>query len=370
MIYCMKKRLLILLIGIFVVVAACKKDDNKPDDNKSFIVGGDFSILRKMESAGGKYYWQGEENVGYEIFRANGYNYARFRLFNQPNMEGAVCNDLEYTIASAKQAKSFGFKILLDFHYSDTWADPAHQEKPCVWQTVTMPALADSVSAYTTYVLQRMNQAGVLPDMVQVGNEITNGMLWPEGKIYKDDGSEGWDSFITLLKAGIKAVKEMQERTIPVMVHIDQGANKEKTAYFFNHLVNQYHVKFDVIGLSYYPWWHGTLAELRDNLEFISQTYSQDIIIVETAYYANGFYPEPGESVLGYQPFPPTEQGQYDFLVALRKTVNGLEEVKGIFYWQPDGLNLPASDVHYLGRSLFSPEGEALTGISVFKEEI
>lgn len=354
----------IFIVFLFAnTLVACNKPEQPQDD---FMYGGDFSILKKMEDSGGIYKIDGVAKNALEIFSDNGYNYGRVRIFHTPNMEGPVCNSLEYTIALSKEIKKAGMKLLLDFHYSDTWADPAHQLKPKAWEGLSFDVLTDSVYTYSKNVILAMEKAGVLPDMVQVGNEITPGFIWPDGKIYKDSG-EDWDSFCTLLKAGIRGVKDAYGSVdVPIMIHIDKGGDLNATSNFFRK-IEEHGVEYDLIGLSYYPWWHGTFDDLEKNLTWLSENKEQDIVIVETAYYANGYYPEPAEWVLDVQPFPPTEQGQYDFLVTLNSIAHQYPKVKGIFYWKPDGLDLPESKVWYIGRSLFDKEGNAYKGITAFK---
>lgn len=358
---------ILLIQSIFIIIAfalsGCTKQKAQPDE---FMIGGDFSILKKMEDSGGIYKFEGKPVNALELFAANGYNYGRVRLFHTPNMEGPVCNSLDYTIELSKKIKAAGMKLLLNYHYSDTWADPAHQIKPKAWENLSFEALTDSVYEYSKAVIEAMDKAGVLPDMVQVGNEITPGFIWPDGKIWKDS-TEDWESFCTLLKAGIKGVKDAYgERNVPIMIHIDRGGDQASTENFFKKM-DQYGIEFDLIGLSYYPWWHGTFEDLGKNLAWLSENYKQDIVVVETAYYANGYYPEPDEWVFDIQPFPPTEQGQYDFLVALDSIVSQYPKVKGIFYWKPDGLMIPESHVWFIGRSFFDEEGNALKGITAFK---
>lgn len=333
-----------------------------------FIYGGDFSIMKKMEDSGGVYTYQGKQVNALHLFKANGYNYGRVRIFHTPNMDGATCNSLEYTIALSKEIKTTGMKLLLDFHYSDTWADPAHQLKPKAWEDLSFKALTDSVYQYSKNVILAMKAAGVLPDMVQVGNEITPGMIWPDGKIYKES-IEDWINFTTLLKAGIEGVKAAYGRKkIPIMIHIDKGGDQKATEYFFNKII-EYGVEFDLIGQSYYPWWHGTFSDLEKNLKWTSDNYDKDIIIVETAYYSKEWYPQPEAGVLDVKPFPATEQGQYDYLVKLDSICRNYPKVKGIFYWEPEDISIPSSHVWYSGRSLFDEDGTAFKGITAFKKK-
>lgn len=351
----------LMALAIFENFTPGKKKDQ-------FIYGGDFSILKKMEDSGGVYKYNGKPVGPLQLFVKNGYNYGRVRLFHSPDMIGPVCNSLDYTIALSKEIKAAGMKLLLDIHYSDTWADPAKQFEPKAWKGLDFDVLTDSVYQYSKHVIEAMQKAGVAPDMVQVGNEITPGFIWPNGKIYKDS-TEDWENFCSLLKAGINGVNDAYGKNkVPIMIHIDRGGDQAKSRYFFDKITT-YHVPFDLIGLSYYPWWHGTFDDLEKNLSWLSDHYKQDIIIVETAYYSNGYYPEPDKWTSDYQPYPPTEEGQYDYLVKLDSIAHHYSKVKGIFYWKPDGLDIPESKVYYLGRSLFDKNGNALKGISAFKKD-
>lgn len=365
----LKKTRYLIALALLTIAAGTGCSNTKSSDKaEEFMIGGDFSILKKMEDTGGVYKYKGEAVDALELFKANGYNYGRVRLFHSPNMEGPVCNSLDYTIALSKKIREADMKLLLNFHYSDTWADPQKQYKPKAWEGLSFEVLTDSVYQYSYQVIKAMEAAGVLPDMVQVGNEITPGMIWPDGKIWKDS-IEDWSSFTTLLKAGINGVKAAYgEREVPIMIHIDRGGDKEETEYFFKKMA-EYGIEYDLIGLSYYPWWHGTFADLEENLRWLSDNYDEDIVIVETAYYANGHYPEPGEWVLDVQPYPPTEDGQFRFLTDLDSIVRQYPQVKGIFYWKPDGLYVPESKVWFIGRSLFDREGNALKGISAFNKK-
>jgi arabinogalactan endo-1,4-beta-galactosidase len=358
---------IVLLISVISFINTGCGQKNISADKLSFIYGGDFSILKKMEDSGGVYNYQGKKVNALLLFKENGYNYGRVRIFHTPDMDGATCNSLEYTIALSKEIKAVGMKLLLDFHYSDTWADPAHQIKPSAWNNLTFEALTDSVFQYSKNVILAMKAANVLPDMVQVGNEITPGFIWPDGKIYKE-GTEDWKSFTTLLKAGIRGVKEAYGNTkVPIMIHIDKGGDKGATEYFFKK-ITEYSVDFDIIGQSYYPWWHGSFADLECNLKWTSENYNKDIIIVETAYYSKDWYPKPGPGVLDIKPFPSTEEGQYDFLKALDSICHLYPKVKGIFYWEPEDIRIPESHVWYSGRSLFDEDGSAFKGITAFKK--
>jgi arabinogalactan endo-1,4-beta-galactosidase len=364
-------RLFFLTIAALFAIISCntaQEPENDLPEQGHLVYGGDFSIMKKLEDWGGEYKLNGEVNEGFQLFNENGYTWCRLRIFHTPNMEGPVCNDLEYTIALAQKAKQFGFKIFLNFHYSDTWADPGKQFVPKAWENLDFETLTDSVFHYTKKVMQAMKSAGVFPEMVQVGNEINNGMIWPHGKLW-DNGNARWDELTMLLKAGIRGVKAVEGGTeIPIMIHAATGGNLVESDNFYSNIL-QRGTDFDVIGLSYYPWWHGTFEDMEKNLEFLSNKYEQEISVVETAYFANDWYPGPGEHVLDVQPYPPTEQGQYDFLVELAQRLKKYPKVTSVFYWKPDGLDIPDSGVPWLGRSLFDRSGNAFKGISAWKTQ-
>ncbi len=355
---------------ILLLIVSCSLIENNSFNKRQLNIleyGGDFSIMKKMEDAGGLYKVNGVVKEGYEIFKENGYTWARLRVFHSPDGTGPVCNDLAYTIASAKKAKSFGFKILLNFHYSDTWADPGHQTIPAAWKDLPFEVVRDSLYNYTKEVVDAMELAGSPPDMVQIGNEIDNGFLWPHGKLWFEPGPPNWDDLSTLLKAGIRGVKDAENGDeIKIMIHAANGGNVNSSYNFYKNILER-DVDFDVIGMSYYPWWHGTFVELEANLLFLSSKFRQSFSIVETAYYANGWYPELTELTSNRQPYPPTEQGQNDYLLNLAAVIKKHPRVKTIFYWKPDGLDFPKTKVNYLGRSLFDENGDALQGISAWK---
>jgi beta-galactosidase len=173
----------------------------------------------------------------------------------------------------AKRIKAAGMKFLLDFHYSDTWADPGKQYKPAAWRGEDFPALSRSVYAYTRKVMEALKDQGTLPDMVQVGNEINHGMIWPDGRISSPD------SLAQLIYAGIEGVKAVDTGVV-IMLHIALGGQNDESHFFLDNMLER-GVPFDVIGLSYYPKWHGTLADLQYNVNDLAKSYKKDIIVVE-----------------------------------------------------------------------------------------
>lgn len=313
-------------------------------------LGVDTSFLAQAESQGTVFKDQGKPAPGLLILRKHGYGWVRLRIFNHPT---TLPNDLAYTIAEAKQAKALGYGLLLDFHYSDDWADPSHQTTPLAWQKLKHKQLVDAVFVFTRDTIAAFRDAGVMPDMVQTGNEITSGMMWPDGKL-----PDNWDNFADLLKAGIRGVAEGSgnARKPKIMLHIDQGGNTETTQWFFSHILSE-QVPFDVIGQSYYPWWQGSLNDLKANMAFMATTYRKPIVIVETAY---SWRPDNYMKKTG--PYPETPEGQRDFLQALARVVaatpNGLG--KGVFWWEP-AVRGPLAR-----RGLFDDDGNSLPALNVF----
>lgn len=321
-----------------------------PKAMDEYAIGADLSFLRQAEAHGARFKDDGPEKPGLRIFRDHGYNWVRLRLFHTPTQ---LPNNPDYTLAEAREAKALGYRFLLDFHYSDTWADPGKQFLPKAWEGKSHAELVQAVFAYTRDTIARFRDAGVMPDMVQIGNEITNGMLWPDGRL-----PEHWDNFAELVKAGIRGVEAGSGPAARprIMIHIDQGGSRAKTKAFFDRL-NSYGVEYDVIGQSYYPWWQGSLLELRDNLEFMADTYAKDIILVEVAYNWKPaeYRDQPG-------PFPETPAGQRQFLEEVNRLVFATPHGRGrgVFWWEP-AVAGPLNR-----RGMFDDEGNALPVITVF----
>jgi arabinogalactan endo-1,4-beta-galactosidase len=315
-----------------------------------YAVGADLSFLMQAEQGGTVFKDGGKARPGLEIFKEHGYNWIRLRLFHTPTR---LPNNLEYTIASAQAAKKHGFRFLLNFHYSDTWADPGKQIMPKAWEGKSHAELVTAVRDYSRDTIIAFREAGVLPDMVQIGNEVRPGMLWPDGKL-----PENWKNFAELLQAGIQGVNAGggTNSRARIMIHFDQGANRRTSKWFFDKL-NEFGVAFDVIGLSYYPWWHGSLLDLRENLNFLAKEYRKDIMLVEVAYCWR-----PTEYRDKPAPFPETPEGQRDFLDEVNRIVLATPDDRGIgiFWWEP------AVTGRLRSRGFFDDDDNALPVMNVF----
>lgn len=253
------------------------------------VIGADISFVPQEESRGKKYSDNGVEKDVLEILKDNKFNWIRLRLFVDPNAEngysrggGGFCG-LEKTLAMAKRIKAAGMKFLLDFHYSDTWADPGKQFTPASWQKNSGSGLEGQVYTYTNETIKKFISEGVRPDMVQIGNEINNGMLWPQGKLpegkEKLDKTKEMEGFCVLLRCASAAVRAVDPE-ITIMIHIACGGQNPESVAFFDKIISR-DVKFDVIGQSYYPKYHGTLEELEYNLNDLAKRYQKPIFVVE-----------------------------------------------------------------------------------------
>ena len=319
-----------------------------------FAFGADLSFLKQAEDEGVVFKAGTNAVPGLQLFRNHGYNWIRLRLFVEPVAEN-LPNDFAYTLTTARDAKKLGYRFLLDLHYASSWADPGKQPTPEQWKNLTHKQRVKAVYAYTRDTLTKFQDAGVPPDMVQIGNEVSHGMLWPDGKV-----PEHWENFADYLRAGIKGVDAAySKRPRPkIMIHFDQGANIAKTKYFFDKL-NHYRIHYDVIGFSYYPWWHGSLVDLRENLAFAANRYGKDVYVVETAYNWR-----PGRNfVKAAPPFPENPEGQRDFLDAVTRTVMDVPNGRGmgVFWWEPAVANRGLAP-----RGFFDVNGSALPAIHVF----
>jgi beta-galactosidase len=242
------------------------------------MLGADISFLPQLEDRGMKFTDKGTEKDAIQILKDHGFNYVRLRIFNDPARDSGYSRgrgfcDLAHTKQMAKRVKAAGMKLLLDFHYSDTWADPGKQYKPAAWRNLSFEDLKKALYEYTKQVMQELKDQGTTPDMVQVGNEINHGMVWPEGNVTHPD------SLAQLFSAGVAAVKAV-DPTVVIMLHVALGGQHDESSFFIDQMLVR-GVHFDVIGESYYPKWHCTLDDLRDNLHGLVNKYGKEVIVVE-----------------------------------------------------------------------------------------
>lgn len=269
------KRLLLSLVALCALMTASAQVSIE----RPYAVGADISWLQWQEDSGITFSDEGVEGDALALLRDNGFNYIRLRLFVNPRSElgysqrDGYC-DLEHTLAMAKRIKEAGMYFLLDFHYSDNWADPQKQIMPQAWQTFSYEEVCQAVYDHTRDTLLALEAQGTMPDMVQVGNEVSNGMLWPYGSV-----RHSFAGLCGLLKEGVRAVREYAPAA-EIMLHVALGGQAEESVRFFD-AMDEYGVEYDLIGQSYYPEWHGTLEELEANTNALVKRYNKPLIVVE-----------------------------------------------------------------------------------------
>jgi arabinogalactan endo-1,4-beta-galactosidase len=313
------------------------------------ILGIDASTYLEELAHGAKYFDGDRQVEPLEEFVKNGVNHMRIRVWNHPySPDGepylAGTADLDNYVKLGKLAKAKGYHLYMDLHYSDFWADPGKQFIPKEWEGYNLDQLTEAVYSFTKHCLEVAIREGVAPEMVQVGNEITNGILWPVGKLWVDDKRGNYESLTRLLDAGCRACRE----TLPsakIMLHLEKSNDKEIYQEFFTEM-EKAKIDFDVIGASYYPFWHGTPDELFENLN-ACRRFGKEIMICELGYgfttegyFLNGsecrlVIDESQSRVPGFSSiFPMTPEGQQSFVHYIMKRARE-NSIDGVFYWEP-----------------------------------
>ena len=313
-----------------------EKVENLPDN---FIMGMDASCVPSLEASGVKYYdYDGTEKDVYEILSQNGINYIRVRIWNDPfdangNGYGGGNCDIDNAVAIGKRATAYGMKLLVNFHYSDFWADPAKQMVPKAWKGMTIDQKSEALYTYTKECLQKLVDAGVDVGMVQIGNE-TNGSMCGESS----SAVGGWKKITQLMSAGSKAVREVCPKAL-VAVHF---ANPEKVTNYasYSKNLNYYGVDYDVFASSYYPFWHGTLDNLATVLNDVTKNYGKKVMVAETSYAFTAENTDLYGNTIGdgggiVKDYPFTIQGQANLVRnVIDTTVNKMDAGIGVFYWE------------------------------------
>jgi len=359
--------LLALMLGVLQLAIGAVSPTDITDANhtdSNFVRGADLSMLEYIEGHGVHYLENGQYKDALTIFKDHGCNAVRLRLFVRPDGSDGQVNSLPYTLALAKRVKHAGLLLLLDFHYSDGWADPAHQNMPKEWNGLSHRQLVERVFNYTHDTLLAFANEGCSPDLVQVGNEIKNGMMWPDGGPLKDDAK--FDALLDLVKAGICAVRNSDPTAkIKVIIHVDQGANQGVCKWFFDNCQKR-NLDFDMIGLSYYPFGNDSLDDLTCNLAFLSKTYSKPIMVVETGYNATG------RAQRGAQ-YSFTPEGQKAYLQELVRVIQSTPNGRGagFFYWAPEWImgekwEGPKWSHTWEERALFDHSGNMLPAMEAY----
>lgn len=360
--------------------------------DNDFIFGVDMSSIIAVEEAGGVFYnSDGTEQDVFEILSDYGINYVRIRLWHNPyNADGEPFgggnNDTNTGIEIAKRAARVGMKIALDFHYSDFWADPGKQNVPYAWESLSDAELKEAIYDYTFDTIKAFEDEGVRPHMVQIGNEINNGMVYPKGRV----SIYGYDKLAEYLSMGLNAVNDINPE-IKTVIHIAEGASIQRVTYFFDQIIEN-GVEFDVIGLSYYSFWHGTMEEFKETLKEVATKYSHEVAIMEYSYgytdysneFSNNIYSSGLEEAGGYKT---SMQGQVSYIRDVNEAIASIDTGIGSFYWEPAWLAVDGAgwategaieylerqddavgigDVSWANQALFSFTGKVLPTIEVF----
>ena len=374
----------VFALSLILTFISCSSDNGDPNNNpinpdpepSAFYYGADLSYVNEMEDCGATYF--DTNNVAkdpFTIFKEAGTNLVRLRLWHNPTWtDYSNYNDVKTSI---QRAKTEGMKVLLDFHYSDTWTDPSKQEIPVAWLTEinNTDALGDLLYNYTYETLTNLSNANLLPDIVQIGNEI-NPMILQQGElVWPID----WERNSSLLNKGIKAVRDIsleKNKNIEVMLHI---AQPENGLWWFEQATQNGVTDFDWIGLSYYPLWSEyTLNNVGNPISTLINTYNKKLMIVETAYPFTLTNADAANNILGQDAlisgYPATQQGQLDYLNQLKIAIENAGG-EGLIYWEPAWVSTGCSTLwaqgsHWDNATLFDNNNKATLGMTFYNASL
>ncbi len=309
-----------------------------------FIQGADLSFTNEMEACGATFTHHSEPTDPFSLFAAHGHSVARVRLWHTPG--GSGYSNLDDVLLSSRRAKEAGMAVLLDFHYSDTWADPGNQQPPAAWADLEEESLQQAVYDYTQQTLRALGDAGVMPEMVQVGNEVSHGMLWPTGALDGTDAS--WQRLAGLLTHAARAVRDTAPDT-RVMLHLHAADEAHAVLWHLRELGG--FTDYDDVGLSYYPWWSPdtSLHDLSAALLHIREDFGTDVMVVETAYPWTSEWADDQTNIVDVSGWsdirwPATPDGQAAFFVDLHQAVLDAGGV-GVLPWAPDWVSTPCESL-------------------------
>lgn len=341
----------------------------------SFYIGADVSSLQAMEDNGAVYYdIDGRKADALSIMQNHGVNSIRLRIFNNPTQSfdrGDYCN-VDNTLAMAKRAKKKGLSVYLDFHYSDFWADWQKQTIPDAWKDMSGNDIINAVYEYTFDSLIKFKNADAWPEIVQIGNEIGKGLLWNFGTL------ENPKMISEILNAGIKAVKDASDKSNKapkIMIHIECGADKERTEGFFRELLTNSLEDFDYVGLSYYPYWAGPYELFIENARNVYKTFEKKVIIAETAFPYTDVSNDGTSNVvtsaltMSSMGLEANVKNQYEVIKKIVSIARVEESIAGVFYWEPvwyqkEGVGAEKGKGNeWENQALFDNNGMALTSI-------
>lgn len=341
--------LVFLTVPVLILSGCSPKFTDSRSKNRGFSKGADIGWLQQMEATGYKFYNdKGVEEDCFKILKDHGINTIRLRTWVNPstNRASGHCSK-EETVAMAVRAKKWGMRVMINFHYSDSWADPGKQKKPAAWEGHDFPTLLKDVYNYTLDFMTALKAAGVTAEWVQVGNEIPGGMIYPEGR------TSNWPQLVQLINSGYDAIKAVSPVS-KVILHLDQGNNSTRFRTWFDN-ANKNGAKYDVIGFSYYPYWlQGkpdytlSIDDLANNLNDMASRYGKEVMVVEVG----------GEDT--------RPQNTYDMLMAVQKKVKEVPKGKGlgVIYWEPEG----ARSWSRYALSAWGDDGKPTMAMNAFRD--
>lgn len=336
-----------LIISLVLSLVQCTGSRLFKSKKNGFAKGADISWLPQMEASGFKFYNDaGVEEDCLKVLKDHGMNTVRLRTFVNPSNDkrSGHCSKDE-TVAMAVRCQKMGMRIMIDFHYSDSWADPGKQRKPAAWEGHSFPQLLNDVYMYTADVMTALVKNGVHPEWVQVGNETPGGMIYPEGS------TSNWKQLAQLINKGHDAIKAVSPKS-KVILHLDQANNKQRFRTWFDS-ARSHGAKYDVIGLSYYPYWLKgnpdytlSIDDLASNMNDLVKRYEKEVMVVEIG----------GEDY--------KEQNTYDMLVAVINKVKAVPNGKGlgVLYWEPQGAKVWSG----YGLSAWRSDGKPSKALDAF----
>jgi arabinogalactan endo-1,4-beta-galactosidase len=361
----MKKiHLLFQIIPALLLFVSCSDNDKTPEEEipvveDNFIRAADLSFLPEAEGAGAVYKNNGQNEAVLTTLKNAGCNTVRIRVWKNPS---SIHSSLVEAKILSQRAKQAGMKVWLTVHYSDTWADPGHQAKPAEWQGLNFTELKAAVATYTTSLLNEIQ-----PDIIQIGNEINVGLLFPDGHLINNEAQ-----CIQLLQTASATVRSVRPQA-KIMMHF---AGLNGAEWFFNKMTT---VDYDYIGLSYYPIWHGkNLETLSSTMNTLGQTHNKKVLLAETAYPFTLQWNDWTNNIVGLEDqlipaYPATPEGQKNFLLEIKNRLKQSPHGLGFAYWGTEWISFRGSQAtngsSWENQALWNFENNALPAIQVFNKE-
>ena len=335
--------------------------------SNEFMKGVDLSMLKQVEDNGGLFYDNVNQIDPIQEFNSKGINTVRLKIWHNPLLN---YNDLESVLEIAERVKDAELDLLLDFHYSDTCADPSNQNKPEAWENLNFETLCDSIEQYSRYVITKLKNQNTLPKYVQIGNETDCGFLWPDGYVCGESNNDiQWNKLRDLFMHAIEGVNAAldHEDSLKIISHVSSGGN-----WFFGNLLEE-DILIDILAISYYPMWHGTLADLNQNINMLATQFGKPVLVVETAYPFTLSWNDNTNNILGLETqlldgYEASEEGQFSFLYDLISLVHDNDFGYGICYWAPDWISTSQFGSPWENQALFDFDGQLLDAVSVFDD--